>query len=340
MTALQIERVGPAVSLQDAGRPGGLGIGLSRGGAADRLGYIAACALVGSRPGIAAVEMAGFGGRFRFETPTRFALAGATMRATLDGAPLEWNATHLAEAGSSLDIGAAEAGVYGYLLPGGGVDTPLELGGRGFHTIAGLGARLTEGQVLPLAGDPHADAAPVRMGAELYPPGPIRVMPGPQTALFPPEQIEAFVGTTFRRSPRANRQGVRLDHDGAPFSAGAQLTQVSDFISEGDIQMTGDGTPYVLLADCQTMGGYPRIGTVLPVDLPRIAQLQPGDELRFQMVSLDEAEALWQSDDAICSTLRSKVSPRVRDPREMTDLLSYDLIDRPVIDSEESDTKR
>ena len=75
------------------------------------------------------------------------------------------------------------------------------------------------------------------------------------------------------------------------------MGQVSDFITEGDIQMTGDGTPFVLLADCQTMGGYPRIGTVIPADLSRIAQALPGTKLSFRFIELEEAEALWQSDD-------------------------------------------
>ncbi len=122
---------------------------------------------------------------------------------------------------------------------------------------------------------------------------------------------------------------MRLDHDGAPFATEAQLNQVSDFIAEGDIQMTGDGTPFVLLADCQTMGGYPRIGTVLPADLPRIAQAMPGDSIRFSFVSEDEAGASWQSDAAIIDSFRKRCVPRVRDPREMNDLLSYELIDRP-----------
>lgn len=80
-------------------------------------------------------------------------------------------------------------------------------------------------------------------------------MPGPQTGLFAPGMLKAFGEAVFVRSPRANRQGVRLDHDDAPFATRAQLGHASDFIAEGDVQMAGDGTPYVLLADCQTMGG-------------------------------------------------------------------------------------
>ena len=326
---LVVERAGPALSVQDGGRPGLLGLGLSRGGAADREAWLAGLALLGLPLGTASVEMAGIGGRFRFDAPARFALTGAAMKASLDGGSLEWDAAHTAPAGAVLDVGAAAAGVYGYLSVAGGVDTVPTLGGRGFHSIGGLGRTLQEGDRLPLAPDPAHDAPPMRLPARSRPTVPIRVMPGPQTDAFPDAVRAAFEAATFTRSPRANRQGVRLDHDGAPFSTGLQLTQVSDFIAEGDIQMTGDGAPYVLLADCQTMGGYPRIGTVIPADLERIAQAGAGGPLRFRFVTVKEAEATWESDEAILARLKRSLVPKVRDPREMPDLLSYDLVHRP-----------
>lgn len=324
-----IEAAGPSVSLQDAGRPGGLGFGLSRGGAADRHAYLEGCALLGQPVGAAALELAGFGADLRFDAPTRFALSGAPMRATLDGQPLEWGASHLAGAGALLKIGAAERGVYGYLSFGGGLETPVELGGRGYHRIAGLGQAIGPGDRLPLGQDAALGAAPLRLTRSTTAEGPIRVMAGPQTDFFSSATLDDFAATTFTRSAKANRQGVRLDHDGAPFSTAGQLNQVSDFIAEGDIQMTGDGTPYVLLADCQTIGGYPRIGTVLPADLSRIAQAMAGDDLRFTFVTLAEAEASWISPEFRLAQLKKARRPRIRNPREMTDLLSYDLVDRP-----------
>lgn len=322
---------GPATSVQDAGRAGGLGLGLSQGGAADRTAYLTGCALLGQANGTAVLEMAGLGATLRFEDATRFALSGAQMRASLDGQPLEWNAAHLAGPGAVLTIGAVERGVYGYLSLGGGVTTPVALGGRGFHRIAGLGKPVADGDRLPLGPD-DISQAPMRVGAARAIDAPIRVMSGPQTALFPDDALARFTATVFTRSAKANRQGVRMDHDGAPFSTADQLNQVSDFIAPGDIQMTGDGTPYVLLADCQTMGGYPRIGTVLPVDLPRIAQAELGAAIRFEFVTLERAEALWQSEEAQLAAIKSRLEPRVRDPREMSDLLAHELISKPIAD--------
>ena len=93
--------------------------------------------------------------------------------------------------------------------------------------------------------------------------------------------------------------------------------------------MTGDGAPYVLMSDCQTMGGYPRIGSVIATDLSRIAQSLPGDQIKFQFITLEDANRLWQSDEAALADRTKRLQPRTRDPREMADLLSYELVDKP-----------
>lgn len=329
---LIIESAGPGLSVQDLGRPHGMGLGLSRGGAADRQAFLMGTALLGNPQGAAALEMTVGGGKFRVDFSTRIALTGARLRASINGSSIETNATYRMTPGDRLDIGPAEGGVYGYLHFAGGLLTDEELGGRGRHRIAGLGPDLGAGDRLPLGDDPEPDAPLLRLEPESPGTQPIRVIPGPQTALFPQDVLDRFEATAFTRSPRGNRQGVRMDQDGAPFATEAQLGQVSDFICEGDIQMTGDGTPFVLLSECQTMGGYPRIGTVIPADLHRIAQALPGAQIRFRFVPLDEAEATWRTDDEIYRSFRKARAPRIRDPREMADLLSYELIHRPPDD--------
>jgi allophanate hydrolase len=329
---LIVDRAGPSMTVQDTGRPDGMGLGLSRGGAADRFALIEGAALLGNPLSAAAIEISVTGGRLHSDAPTRIALTGADMRATLDGARLESRATYRLDPGAVLEIGAVERGVFGYLHVAGGLLTEEELGGRGRHRIAGLGHDLSDGDRIAIGTDTEPEAAPLRLPVNPPSSAPVRTIPGPQTSFFPERVRAVFESTDFVRSPRGNRQGVRLDHDGSPFGTGEQLNQVSDFIAEGDIQMTGDGTPFVLLAECQTMGGYPRIGTVIPADLPRIAQAMPGHILRFRFVSLEEAEKTWISDEDLLEACRRRRKPRIRDPRDIANLLSYDLIDRPPPD--------
>ncbi|MCC5957085.1 MAG: urea amidolyase, partial [Natronohydrobacter sp.] len=148
----------------------------------------------------------------------------------------------------------------------------------------------------------------------------------PQTALFPPDMRARFTETRFRKDARGNRMGQRLIQDGAGFGLDAGLKILSEIIVPGDIQITGDGTPFVLLSECQTTGGYPRIGTVLPCDLPRLVQAPQGADLWFRFVSLDEAIALEQAEATRRAGLRRALRPLIRDPHDIADLLAYQLI--------------
>ena len=123
------------------------------------------------------------------------------------------------------------------------------------------------------------------------PNGPLRVMAGPQREYFTDSAWAHFISDEFTVSRAADRMGLRLDgpcldHDPAH---GADI--VSDAVTPGVIQVPGDGHPIVLLADCQTVGGYPKIATVIAADMPRLGHALPGQPLRFVEVSLAHALA-------------------------------------------------
>lgn len=324
---LTILAAGHGVTVQDLGRPGHLARGLSRGGAADRLALAEGAALLGQPAGLAALEMAGFGVTLETDRPMRFALSGAPMQAAIDGATIAWNASHALHPGQRLAIGAVSRGSYGYFLPAGGIDLPPFLGSRAAHLTAGIGDRIAEGQRLPLGPDPNPGSAPRKLHAlDRFRGGSVRITASAQTGLFGPTEIARFAATDFRRDPRGNRQGVRLAHEGAPFAARGQLSILSEVIVPGDIQMTGDGVPFVLLPECQATGGYPRIGTVLPADLPIVAQAEPGAPLAFRFVPLEEALAAEAQARAELAALPARTEALIRDPRDIADLLGYQLI--------------
>jgi len=323
---LNILRAGPSMTVQDQGRAGYLAYGLSRGGAVDALALLEGAALLGQSAELAAIEMAGMGGEFEVVEDTRIALTGAPMRASIDGVNVQWNASYVLPKGVRLSIGAATTGSYGYLHLGGGVCGALVLGARSAHLAAGIGARLQDGDSLEVGPD-----AGGLTGQKLGPDGRfdgglVRIVPSLQTEFFADSEIERFAATTFQRDTRGNRMGVRIIPEGDGFKTEAGLSILSEVIVPGDVQVTGDGMPFVLLAECQTTGGYPRIGSVLPMDLPRVAQARAGAALRFQFVTLDEAVALEQREATRRKSLRGAVQPMIRNPHHISDLLSYQLI--------------
>ena len=323
---LEIRQAGPGLSVQDLGRPGYRAQGLSVAGAMDATALHEGAALLGQSPTLAAIEMAGSGGSFRCDGDLRIALTGAVMAASIDGRALTWNASHALPAGAELRIGGARQGSYGYLHVGGGIDSAPVMGSRASHLRAGIGAALRAGDTLPVGRDRGG-----RTGRTLTPEprlagGTLRCVASMQTGAFAPEVLERFCATPFRRDPRANRMGVRMDHDGAGFSTEGALSIVSEVTVPGDIQLTGDGAPFVLMVECQTTGGYPRIGTVLPCDLPRAAQAPAGAPVRFEFVDMDRASDLQRRHDAALAALPKRVTALLRDPAEMGDLLSHQLV--------------
>ncbi|MEP2714906.1 urea amidolyase [Pseudophaeobacter sp.] len=330
MSALKVLRVGPLVSVQDQGRPGQLRQGVSCSGAADLLALAEGAALLRQNSGLAALEMAGMGGLFEATAPLRIALTGAPMQVTLDGEALAWNASHQMQAGQRLEIGAVRKGVYGYLHLGGGIDSEVMLGARAAHLMSGLGATVAVGDLLTSGPDRSREVGLGLAAEDRFSGGTLHIVESFQSSLFAAGVRARFASTQFQRGGRANRMGVEMVSEGGGFAADGQLNILSEIIVPGDVQMTGDGKPFVLLREAQTTGGYPRIGSVLPCDLAKVAQAQAGTKLAFTWVSLEEGLTLQAKQDARVKTLQSSCKPLLRDPAMMQDLLSYQLISGAV----------
>ncbi len=330
MSGLKVLQAGPMMSVQDMGRPGLLERGISQGGAADVLALAEGAALLRQNAGLAALEMGGIGGTFEATGTLRIALTGAPMAATLDGAALAWNASHQVAGGQKLVIGAARRGVYGYLHLGGGIATDSLLGSRAAHLTGGIGQAVQAGDDLPAGPDSGSETGLGLQAEDRFSGGSLRIVESFQTSLFSDAVLARFGETDFTRGGRANRMGVEMVSDGVGFSAAGQLNILSEVIVPGDVQMTGDGKPFVLLRECQTTGGYPRIGSVLPCDLARVAQAGNGAALRFDWVTLEQGLEIQARYDAAVKALPSRCAPLIRDPSDMADLLAYQLISGAV----------
>ncbi|MRX49690.1 urea amidolyase [Paracoccus sp. S-4012] len=331
MRVLEIRSVAGTVTVQDAGRPGFLAQGLSRGGAADPVALAEGAALLRQPAGSAAIELMSGALTAGVGQPTRIALTGAPMRATLteggETRPLAWHASHLLPAGAELSLKPGPEGGFGYLHLGGGIATPPVMGSRSAHLAGGVGGPLRAGDRLPLGVDKGGEVDLLLDPLPRFGGGRLRAVESLQTRLYGAEQIERLQRTPFRRDSHGNRMGVRLDLGGAePFAAEGGLSIVSEIVQPGDIQVTGDGTPFVLMSECQTTGGYPRIATILPCDLPIVAQAAPGAELTIRLVDRETALQALRDAARALADLPRRLRPRVRDAGQIADLLAYNLV--------------
>lgn len=310
---LRIIEPGPATTVQDLGRPAMRRLGVPVAGTLcpDWLGL--ANGLVGNTPDAAALEFRLQGPRFDVEGgPVLVAVGGpAEMRVTGDGEPRRvppWTSARIMP-GESVSVGPVKAGTTAILAVSGGIDTPPVLGSRATYLRAALGGfegralqrrdRLALGAVQEVE-ERRLDPPPADSGDA------IRVIMGPQDDHFDPDSCAAFLGSPYRVTTNVDRMGMRLDGPELHHLSKDLSEIVSDGIVPGAIQVPGNGQPIILLADGQTVGGYPKIATVISADLPRLSRSAPGTELRFRAVSVAEAEqalfAAHSSADALLAT--------------------------------------
>jgi len=149
--------------------------------------------------------------------------------------------------------------------------------------------------------DRRATAPPAR------PPAPIRVVLGPQDDYFAAETIALFLGTAWTVSHRGDRMGIWLEGPKLGHSRGHDV--VSDGVLPGCIQVPGSGQPIVLARDCQTMGGYPKLATIVSADLSRFFQTGPGRPVRFRAVDIETAQRGYRDHRARQDSVASEMEP-------------------------------
>jgi len=301
--SLIVERAGFLTSVQDLGRMGFREFGVSLGGGLDSFGLRVANLLVGNDEGAAGLEITLGGLQLRFEDERVVAWCGGDFDVRIGSRILPAGHAGSVSAGEKLKIGGPKVGCRSWLSISGGIDVEPVLGSRSTDLRGGFGGfegrSLRDGDVLSLgiwSGSPtpatgvsswtasHDWVSPAK-------PKPIlRVIRGIDWSRFNDVTIQRFTDQEFAVSPDSDRMGVRLE--------GPELKRVdeSDLISEavvpGTIQVPPSGKPILLLGDCQTIGGYPKMAHVITVDLGVAAQLRAGDRVRFSEVSLTDAHRL------------------------------------------------
>jgi antagonist of KipI len=282
----------------------------------DALALRVANLLVGNNEGAAGLEIALLGPTVRFEADHLIALTGADLSPTLDGLPMPQHRPIAVRLGTVLAFGAARAGCRAYLAVAGGLEAPLVLGSRATYLRAALGGwhgralqaddELPVGTFSPAAQQLWQLLAPASLSAPWVAarwlpsstlcPTPhaqpvIRAVRGPEYEQFTEASQRAFWHEPFVITPAADRMGYRLQ--GPTLTRDPATELLSSAVTFGTVQVPPGGQPIVLLADAQTTGGYPRLAQVITADFGALAQAAPGQALRFQEVSLAEAQALY-----------------------------------------------
>lgn len=291
MRAFEVFHPGIFTTIQDLGRPQYMKYGIPASGAADRFSAQVANLLVGNLPGAALLEVTLFRLELLALNDLIIAVTGGNLSPHVNEKSLPmWQALPLRE-GDRVAFRARKEGLRAYVAVQGGFSGREFLGSRSVFVRGLMGNVVQQGEALEIA-NPVTKSIPLKeISQELIPifsnKNYLRVLLGPQDDRFTKKGIEAFLSSDYRVGSQSDRMGYRLEGPMIEHRSGSDI--ISEPIARGAIQVPGDGWPIILLWDAQVSGGYTKIANVISADLDWLAQVMPGESLRFQAVTLEKA---------------------------------------------------
>ena len=309
MRAFEVIRPGIHTTLQDLGRPGFMKYGTPASGAADRFSARVANWLVGNPAGAALLEVTLFRLEILALNDVVIAITGGDLSPVVNGNPVGmWQAIAVGK-GERVLFRARKKGLRAYLAVRGGFSGPVFLGSRSVFVRGMMGSPLQAGDILEIEEAREKVLSLKKLSPEMVPlfsiQKPLGVILGPQEDRFTPRGIETFLSSSYKVTSQSDRMGYRLEGPKIEHLKGADI--ISEPIARGSIQVPGDGLPIILLWDAQVSGGYTKIANVISSDLDRLAQVIPGESLRFTAVSLEEAHQARREENAWLSSIQRAI---------------------------------
>ena len=326
---VEVLHAGMFTTVQDLGRSHYQQYGVPVGGAMDQSALRMINMLVGNEENEAGLEMTIMGPKMLIKKTTLLAIGGADMEPLLNGERIPLWCPILAEEGSMLCFGKVKSGCRTYVTFAGGIHIDRTMGSKSTYIRAAIGG--IEGRMLK-KGDyfqlgTHSEMAnrfiqdlqkdermktkwaissSVRPKYKKHPK--LRVITDFEYDQFTEESIQAFFTKEYKVSNYADRMGYRVE--GEVLNRMEEKEILSSPVTFGTIQFPNGGQPIILMEDRQTTGGYPRMGNIISVDLPLLAQLKPGDYVSFEKIKLEEAEQLYIEKEINMNLLKKFIALR------------------------------
>lgn len=308
--SINVLQPGFLATIQDLGRFGSQKYGVIVGGAMDSLALRIANILVGNEEGEATIEVTMFGTELQFENDHLVAITGGDLEPLIDGEKAPMWRPILIRKGQVLKFKFPLLGCRAYIAFSGGLQISKVMGSKSTYIHAGIGGykgrELRKGDVLSCGELTERGKVFIHHLKEINSAfqwsanyssfysfdtsETIRILKGSEFNRFDGRSQHMLFSESYKVTINADRMGYQLE--GAKLTLTEKFELLSEGVTYGTIQVPTNGQPIILMADRQTTGGYPKIGQVISIDLPRLAQLQPGNTVRFELVSIDKAETL------------------------------------------------
>ena len=305
VAAFEVSDPGILTTIQDLGRYGFSQFGVPPSGALDTFSLRVGNLLVGNREEEACLEVTLMGLKIKAMKEVVIAITGGDLSPTLNGEPLEMWRTHLLLEGDAITFKKVKAGCRAYLAVSRGLVVPKIMGSCSTYlsgNFGGLEGRpLRRGDILYTLDIPSSlDKLGLRFPNDWIPSlekeALLRVIPGPQDRHFTEKGVQTFCSSSYQVTPQCDRMGVRLEGPKIERRSDVEESIISEGLISGSIQVPGNGKPIIILTELVT-GGYTKIATIISTDLPKVAQLKPGDQVRFKPISIEESHDLLKEQE-------------------------------------------
>ncbi len=297
MGRIRVIEGGLFTTVQDCGRIGYQRFGVPVSGIMDSFAYELANSLVGNTYREAVLEITLLGPCIEFLDDTVISVCGGDFGALINGDSIPMWQTVPVKKGDVLSFSGLQSGVRGYIAFWGGLKVPEVMGSRSTYVKGGIGGysgrALRQGDIIEIGSlkqklsDYHLKKVPDSYIPDYPSEILLRAVLGPQNDYFTKDGLKTFFSSSYTVGMDCDRMGIRLQGNAVEHKKGADI--ISDTVSFGSVQVPNSGVPIIMMADRQTTGGYTKIATVISADLPKLAQVKPGDIVSFKEVSIRDA---------------------------------------------------
>ena len=291
---IRILNPGLQTTIQDLGRNGYSHYGVSSSGAADDLSFRLGNLIVGNKENLAAIEMTLLGGDYKFDIDANISLTGSKFDAKIEGKSLHFYKNIPIQSGQLLSVGQSLQGSRCYLAVRGGIDINDVLSAKTTHLtskIGGVDGRSLKKDDVLIIGEEQKLLNPIKINEMLdINMSKLLIIKGLQSNYISKSTWKIFLNQEYIVSNLSNRMGIRLEGNSLKLANKNEI--ITEGVPLGAIQLPSNGYPIISFVEHQTTGGYPKIANVISSELHKVGQLKPGDKFQFELVSLEEAEAL------------------------------------------------
>ena len=319
---VRILKGGMLTTVQDLGRTGYQSQGFSVSGVMDVRSFKIANLLLDNPENEAVLEFTLMGPTLQFTSETIIAITGGDFQPTVNKQPVSMYTAIYMHRGDILEFKGCRTGSRGYIAFSSYLDIPVVMGSRSTNmkcSIGGFkGRRLMDGDHLGFRMKrrylPYFLSRTLDLDEFDQEDVTLRVVMGPQDEAFTRQGKETFLNSEYTVTSDFDRMGCRLE---GPFIAYKETADIiSDGIAFGSVQVPSHGKPIILLADRQTTGGYAKIATVISVDIPKLVQRKTDHKIRFQAVTVEEAQRLLMEEMKNLDALRRQIHRPCREVLE------------------------